>query len=312
MKIKTLILILTGLILAAGIALGVVYVIKMKQSYEMQLTEKDTQINNLQAELDSIGTMVTVYQTAYAVRSGTEIKEEDLLPIEVPAAVADQFIQNPKDAVGNFYLVDLEAGTPLIHSMILPFRLEDDMRYLDVVVSETPIGINVDDYVDVRIAFADGEDFLCMSNKRVAGVYGRVLKLIVNEKDIHVYESMKVDAACRLKQVDGKTTKSSGFINRVYAIKYVEGGAQKEGNKYYPIRDSLTEVLLRDPNITGDLSYLYNDDTNEMRKILDSKYIVTSDDIKKYKQDINRAYKEAEKIYAKVEAQRKREASRKK
>lgn len=307
MKVKTLIIILVSLLLTAVIVLGVVFAIKTKKNYEQQLANKDMEIMNLQTELDSIGQMVTVYQTAYDVRSGTEIKEEDLIPIEVPAKVADQFIQNIEDIVGHFYLVDIKANTPLVSSMVLPFRLDDDMRLLDIVLSEVPIGIEIDDYVDIRIAFEDGEDFLCMTNKRVIGVYGKVMKLLVNEKDIHVYESMKVDAACRRK-VNENSFRSGNFINRIYAIEYVEGGAQKEGTKYYPIRNASTQILLRDPNIAGDLSLLYNEDTVKMREILDKKYEVTPEDIAAYKQKLAQEYQVAEQEYERILEQKRLEA----
>ena len=311
MKIKTLLIAIFSLVLVSAIAMGVFFTLQMKKDYEAKLADKDMTIMSLQAEIDSIGQMTIVYQTAYNVRSGTEVKEEDLVPIEVPAKVAEQYIQDTQEIVGNFYMIDITAGTPLVSSMFLPFKLEKDMRYLDVVVSETPIGIGVDDYVDVRIAFEDGEDFLCMSNKRVAGVYGKVIKLIVNEKDIHVYESMKVDAACRRQNLDEKSKNKRGeFINRIYAIKYVEGGAQEEGSKYYPIRDAGTEILLRDPNVDGDLSYLYNEDTAQMRKILDKKYVVTSEDIKAYKKELIKVYGDAEKEYKQMVEQQMKAAAK--
>ena len=248
MKVKTLLIALFALLLVGAVAFGAYYTVQMKKGYEAKLVDKDIEIQGLHGEINSIGEMVTVYQTAYDVKSGIEVKEEDLEPIQVPVKVASQYVQDPSDIVGDYYLINIVKGTPLVSSMVLPFKLEKDMRFLDVAVDEIPIGLEVDDYVDVRIVFRDGEDFLCMSNKQVAwiGNESGVIKLVVNERDIHVYESMKVDAS----YIDpSKKSNSKDFVNKVYAIEYVEGGSQEAGLRYYPIRLEPLRIVSADPNM---------------------------------------------------------------
>lgn len=285
MKVKTLLIALFSLLLVGAVALGAYYAIQMKKGYELQLVDKDIEIQGLHGEINSIGEMVKVYQTAYDVKSGIEVKEEDLEPIQVPVKVASQYVQDPSDIVGDYYLINIVKGTPLVSSMILPFRLDRDMRFLDVAVDEIPIGLEVDDYVDIRIAFRDGEDFICMSNKQVAwiGNESNVIKLVVNERDIHVYESMKVDAS----YIDTSTKSSSNeFVNKVYAIEYVEGGSQEAGLRYYPIRLEPLRIVSIDPNMPwvealsgkdirdgadvsdSDIDILYGLQENELNKLI--------------------------------------------
>ena len=153
MKVKTLLVALFALLLVGAVAFGAYYTVQMKKGYEAKLVDKDIEIQGLHGEINSIGEMIKVYQTAYDVKSGIEVKEEDLEPIQVPAKVASQYVQDPSDIVGDYYLINIVKGTPLVSSMILPFKLEKDMRLLDVAVDEIPIGLEVDDYVDIRITF---------------------------------------------------------------------------------------------------------------------------------------------------------------
>lgn len=243
MKIKTLLTIIFILLIMLVCSVGVLKLNQKKVAYEERIEADENRINSLQSELDSIGDMVTVYQTAYDVKSGTEVKEVDLIAVEIPVKVAGTYIQDPSEIVGSYYKLDITAETPLLQSMVFPFEVKEDMRYLDVTCDEIPIGLEIDDYVDLRISFTFGQDFIGMTHKRVAAIYGKTLKLIVDQKDVYTYESMKVD-------------KSIYEGTKLYSIEYLEGGTQTEANNYYPMRTEVLATLVQDPNIKTDLTSL--------------------------------------------------------
>ena len=285
MKIKTLLMILFTLLFISVLGLGGYMINKKKNDYEQQIAEKENQIQVIQNELDAIGEMDVVYQTAYDVKSGTEVKESDLVTVEVPAKVSGSYIKEPSEIVGKYYKLNIPAGTPLLDTMVFDFEVTQDMRYLDVVCDEIPIGLEIDDYVDVRISFTFGQDFITMSHKRVAAIYGNTVKLIVDQKDVYTYESMKVD-----KSVYGGS--------KIYAIEYLEGGSQEQADNYYPMRTEVLATLVQDPNIKSDLSSFTLVNRSFLEKQLSNAELV--EDIAKSKKDLVKAFEDATKIYQDV------------
>ena len=295
MKIKTLLIVLFTLVLICVAGAGVYVVYLKKVDYEEQILDAESQNYKLQGELDSIGEMVAVYQTAYDVSSGTEVKESDITSAEVPAKVAGAYVQDPNDIIGKYYKLNIPEGTPLLDSMVFDFPVSEDMRYLDVVCDEVPIGLEVDDYVDVRISFTFGQDFISMTHKRVAAIYGKTVKLIVDQRDVYTYESMKVD-------------KSIYSGTKIYAIEYLEGGSQTEASNYYPMRTEVLATLVQDPNINSDLSSFTLVNRAFLEKQLANADLV--EDIAKSKKDLLRAFADANSIYEDVVKDAKKEAEK--
>lgn len=255
MQIKTTLKVVAGLILVGCIGAGCLYNYNMKNNYEKQLEQKTNQVNDLQSKINYVGELKTAYVLDCDAKGGTEIKESDLKEVQIPSSIASQCVTNKEDIKDKYYLIDLEAGKLLTTNLVEDVVIDNDSRYLDIVCDETPMGIEVGDYVDIRISFTLGQDFIALTHKKVAAMSDNTLKIIANQKDIQVYQSMVVDKAVY-----------SG--TKIYAIQYVEGGVQKKAKNYYPIRIEDLTTLVQDPNVKSSLKDLSLVDRDQLEKTL--------------------------------------------
>lgn len=298
--IKLILGALLSILLIAGIAVGVVMFIKTKENYEIQLKTYEGKVAALEDQVRSIK-----YETAYAlnydVKSGTIIEEADLSPVDMPEGFGYDstsrktgYITNINDVVGQRYKTDLSAGTVLTPALVYPNELEGDLRYLDVVFDELPIGIEVGKYIDLRLQFPFGQDFIAMTHKEIVDINGNVLKLVVSQADIYVYQSIQTD--------------KSLFPNtKLYCIEYIDGGIQESARNYYPMRIETLSAMVQDPNIGDDFDmsiyqhvdrdlleeqiYSYIDaENNEL-------YGTLTDYIRDNQSDIKQSYEEALQVY---------------
>lgn len=245
-KVKVILGVVGGLAVISAVTVGVLQVTKSKEAYELKIIEQEAAISSLTAQLDEIGPIATTYQLAYDVKSGTIIEPSDLVEVDIPEKYtydadvrATGYITNINDIVGQRYKTDLSEGTILTPALVYPNDLTGDLRYLDIVFDEIPIGIEVGDYIDVRFQFPLGQDFIAMTHKEIVAINEKVLKLVVSQADVYVYESIKTDKA----YYPG---------TKLYGIQYIDGGIQRSIENYYPIRIETLTAMVQDPNLGDD------------------------------------------------------------
>lgn len=224
--------ILIGLIVLALVAVGAFQVLNLKKA----LAAKDGEIQQLSQVIESIGQLTTVYVMRAEVQAGKEIVETDLEPVTVPVSMASNAITDLNTVKGKYYKTSLTPGSLLLADLVMEDKLDPSMRLYDIVTDENPLGLRPGDYVDIRISMPLGEDFIAMSHKRVHEINNGILKLAVNEQDIHIYNSMLVD-------------KILYPGTRIYAVEYIEPGSQQPASKYYPISKNVLAIAEKDPNL---------------------------------------------------------------
>lgn len=213
-------------------------------SYHRDITNLTAENNQLKEEINTYESeMVPVYYLLESVKAGAPIESYDVDIVNVPIqAVPENAITDSAELEGMLYKIDLEANTYLTTAVIQTDILTDDMRELDIIFAEVPIGLKEGDYIDVNIGFPLGQPFIAMSHKKVVAINNNVLKLVISQNDFYTYESMKKDVA----------TYSS---TRIFGAKYVESGIQQPAITYYPVNLEVLKTRLLDPNIdTSDYS----------------------------------------------------------
>jgi hypothetical protein len=229
---KLLVGILIGLIVLALVAVGTLQVLGFKKA----LAAKDGEIQQLKQTIQSIGQLTTVYVVRAEVPAGKEIVETDLQPVTVPVSMASNAVTDLNTVKGKYYKTSLTPGSLLLADLVMEDKLDPSMRLYDIVTDENPLGLKPGTYVDVRISMPFGEDFIAMSHKRVYAINNGILKLAVNEQDIHTYNSMLVD-------------KILYPGTRIYAVEYLEPGSQQPASKYYPVSKNVLAIAEKDPNL---------------------------------------------------------------
>ncbi|HEX3078512.1 MAG TPA: hypothetical protein VHQ24_16765 [Lachnospiraceae bacterium] len=148
-------------------------------------------------------------------------------------------------AVGKQLRIGLSSNTLLTLDMIKSEKdLPNDIRRHAYHFIETTDKLSIGDYVDIRISFPNGADFIVLSKKRVLDyiTYSaetgmtNSLWLELSEEEILQLSSAAVDAYYNV----GST---------IYAIEYVDAN-QEKAIANYPVNDVVSKLIEKDPNIT--------------------------------------------------------------
>lgn len=120
--------------------------------------------------------------------------------------------------------------------------VQDDVRKQEYNMMVLPTDLTTGDYIDVRVMFPNGQDFIVVSKKEVEipiidGIESEdTIWINLSEDEILHMSCAIVDAA----QVSGA---------KIYATKYTEPGMQEAATPTYPINESTSKLLQSDPNI---------------------------------------------------------------
>jgi hypothetical protein len=225
----------------AGVAGCVYFAIQ----YNTVKSEKEVLIQQnaqLQSNIDAIGPITTAYTVAVDVENGNVIGADDFVEMTVPvSSVTETTILNIDDIVGKLYKIDIQPGTTVTSDMVMTNDFSETVYEKDMGFDYLPLGIEVGDYVDVKISLPYGETFVVMQHKRVEQVVldTNVIKTYLTPAQQALWES-----AMRDKALYG------GIGVSLYVDKYVEPGVQNDTNASYPVRQEVAAVVMVDRNIT--------------------------------------------------------------
>lgn len=207
-----------------------------------ELSYKQGLVDSLNTQIQDIGTLTTVFELKYDVMSGTIIEEQDLEPVQIPLKSAGGFITDINEALGKRYKTYLKKGDLLTDTLTYKNDLTGDLRYIDLVCDQLPIGLKVGDYVDIRFQFSMGQDFIAMEHKEVIAINGSVIKIVGDAGDVHTEKSMRTD-------------KKYYVGCQIYALQYVDGGIQSGSKIFYPMRYEELNIMAQDPNLPDDYDF---------------------------------------------------------
>ena len=151
--------------------------------YKATIDTQNQQISNLESSLTEIGPLITGYVVTRDVRPGERITEENidelLYEVSVPEkltlqlvgdndeGVEDTVIQSKSELMNMYFKIGLREGTVITLEDVIAEDIEDSWRYYDLILDDSPVGIQAGDYVDIRISFPFGEDFIAISHKKI-------------------------------------------------------------------------------------------------------------------------------------------------
>lgn len=189
--------------------------------------------------------MIGVYVVDKAVAAGDEVygtvrlqqvdkAYESILPDNVIVGEGKQM----------YYRINLNKGVILTEDMVQKdVDIDKDIRLHNFSYVELNHMILAGDYVDIRINFSDGSDYIVLSKKRVEGIsvydleegIDNELWINVSEEEILRMSSAAYDCA----------TKENC---RLYAVKYISE-LQEEAYVTYPVNQIVAALIESDPNI---------------------------------------------------------------
>lgn len=191
---------------------------------------------------------VEAFRLKEELGAGSVIRETDLEAVMVPTELLADYKMKKEELVGQTLKLGLSKGTMLNHDFVYEGEVfSEDMRIHNYSYIKMTDRLKKGDYVDIRISFPNGTDFIVLSRKKVMELTrghdsavqeengSDALWLEIGEEEILRLSSAVVDAALR----EGSS---------LYAIQYTTD-TQKEAVITYPVNKAVALLMEKDPNI---------------------------------------------------------------
>ncbi|MCM3358164.1 hypothetical protein [Psychrobacillus sp. MER TA 171] len=202
----------------------------LKQQYKEQMEELE--LTALQSEVG--------YALTRKVERGDQITRDMLVKVSLPFAAKAENIMIPTqfETAQFFARTDLEEKTIMVSSFVYQdVNVENDVREVEYSLIELPTKLAPNEYVDVRIQFPNGDDYIIFSKKKVKERNGLTMWLDNDEAEILSMSSAVVDA-----YLEGA---------KIYALPYVDGEMQIGSQITYPVKQNVLSLIQSSPNIVN-------------------------------------------------------------
>lgn len=214
----------------------------------------------------------TVYVAKEGIEKGECITEENTEFLKVYATQPQETYLSAND-IGKTVVINIEAGTHLISSMVTDNIVESDLREVSYQVINVNSNIVHNDTVDIRILFPNGENFVVLSKKLIKNESESIVEYFfwLTEEEIVRMSSAIVDAYL----YQGTT---------LYTTKYIEPNLQEESIVTYTPSLATLELINNNPNI---LEIASNHLSSEVRKQLENRLALSNNtDVNKIDWDV--------------------------
>lgn len=206
--------------------------------FRQQIAERDDMIASLNQQWQDLGPLVQGLVLTKDVHGGQEIRadnwQEFFTVVTYPEKLNLNVVTVADFASTKYIRAGLSVGSIITKDDILETRHEDSQRYYDIILDEYPVGLTPGKFIDIRVRFPFGQDFIALSHKEVKEINGTTIKLVLSEQEIYTYNSMLTDKVL--------------YQAKLYAITYVDTGAQQAADNFYPLNHNMQELLLKNPN----------------------------------------------------------------
>lgn len=142
--------------------------------------------------------------------------------------------------------IDMNVNTVVTVEMLARGELlGDDVRRQEYNAIVLPVDLTTGDYVDIRVQFPNGQDFIVVSKKEVEipvveGIDSETtIWMNLSEEEILMLSCAMVEAY----RIDG---------TRLYATKYTDPGMQEESVPTYPINAETFALVKSNPNVAAE------------------------------------------------------------
>lgn len=223
-------------VVSSGIFLYTLHYVEKSQEAEQAQYEKQLADDRALLDKDNAGKQ-HVYIITHDIDAGIEIKATDLAEVDIPkSAVPDNMVIDKSYPLHKFSKIAIHKNTPLTKTMFYEDGITpSDLRNEEWKTIVLPDDLKVNQYVDVRIKFPTGQDYIVLSKKKVNKLENTTLYLAMDEKETLLMSSATVDA-----YLQGAT---------IYAVSYVDPYVQGKSAVDYPVNARVKDLIIADPNI---------------------------------------------------------------
>ena len=179
-----------------------------------------------------------VYVAMEDIKRGDIITDGKNVQLEECLTALPDYVYIDESYIGNTAVVDIEANTPVFVNMIAKETITNDLREVEIGVARLNINTSLNDYVDIRIRFANAADYIVCAKKRIKAydLKNSIFYTDLTESEILCLASATIDA----------------YINsgtKIYLTKYEEPNLQEDAIPFYPVNETVHNLMATDPNI---------------------------------------------------------------
>jgi hypothetical protein len=242
-RYRTLLGFLAGLFLSLIIA-GAGYFYYQNNTY-MMTEQEQMQIRQLAVnEYKQNNPTSLVYRIVAGKKSGEVLLDKDIAPAEISSdLVPADAVTDPSLAIGKVIRCSILSNTIITDSLL--YGKQDyphDMRLVEYTVLNIPQKLQKSEFIDIRIMFPNGLDYIVLSKKQVVDLerpeenQKSIIWFHAGEEEILRMSSAIVDASI----VEGTV---------LYVLPYIAPDIQNEAVRTYPSNPEVQKLILEDPNI---------------------------------------------------------------
>ena len=227
-KIKRLSIFIVILTLLVLVAAGTAIYLKM--------TLNDTQdvLASAQEEMEANKKIVYVVSTddGFGISKGDILQENVNVKKQQIYSGLEDYNYITEEDMGSTAVVDMYEGMTVMTNMITPLDIANDTREYELQVVNLMVDQKENDYVDIRIMFPDGTDFLILPKKPVfnLNLENCVFWTYLNEEEILRMASATIDAYT----ITG---------TKIYATRYVESSLQEQATPNYLVNEYVQDMM---------------------------------------------------------------------
>ena len=215
-----------------GAAIGAAVMVPVCTMLAFSIVRKNSTINNMQMELGKYKSG-TVYVLKNDIKKGETLSNEDIELVK-GTFYQNVTLQNAEDFIGKILRTDARSGM-VLSDCFFSDEEEQNIRtyYIDYI--EIPPNYALGNYIDIRICFPNGEDYLVAGKKRI------------NDMDeVGVYINLSPEEA--LYMSSARTDCTIYDVTRIYAVYYIDD-FENAGNHTYPVNSYVLKLGQWEPNL---------------------------------------------------------------
>jgi cbb3-type cytochrome oxidase subunit 3 len=260
-NIKGVLFVLTIILLLCSF--GVTFYMFKNARDDAEEASRET-INELRDRLVSY--TGTAYRAKEYIPAGTVLKPEMLEQYEI---ISNMPVYAAESDLGKSVLVDIKPGTEITKNLLATENVLVNLKEAEFDFIIIPANIGEHDYVDVRLRFPDGTDYIVASKKKV---------IHLDEQRKKVYMQMSEEEMLFLDSALTDTYRYGG--SHIYLTKYISPEKVTASEVNYIPSVPLSKLIMDNPNIenimTGTVSL------EERLRLEDSLFSYLSGDVPAY------------------------------
>lgn len=207
-----------------------------------EMDKKNASINELASEIESNRQIVYVVKDKRIEKGEVlyaEGEDANVMKQEIYSGLEPDYYITDED-IGSVAIVNMDPQTPIMKNMVTTISITHDTREYEIGAVNLMADQMVNDFIDVRIMFPNGEDYLVLSKKKVIKqvLETSLVYTYMNEEEILRYASAVVDAY----------TTTGAYL---YTTRYVESNIQNEAVPNYLVKANVIDLMVSDPNIVS-------------------------------------------------------------